>query len=171
LKEEDPDYPAVEFAAYLLGGGLKGRLPMRIREKEGLSYTVQSVLQAPTKDTGSILLVVALCAPQNALKVEAAFKDEMDKILKEGFSADEIEKNKASWAQEQQIFRTQDGSLAQHLAQNERFGRTMAYDAKEEAAVLALTPQQLNDALRRYVKTADFSIVKAGDFKTAGSSK
>ncbi|MEO8026263.1 MAG: insulinase family protein, partial [Bryobacteraceae bacterium] len=168
LREEDPDYPAIDFAVYVMGGGLKGRMPMRIREKEGLSYGVQTVLVAPDKDTGSTLIMVAICAPENALKVEAAFKDELDKILKDGYSADEVEKFKASWKQEQQIFRTQDGALARHLATNEANGRTMAYDKKQEDAVLALSTQQLNDILRKWVKTADFSIVKAGDFKKKG---
>ncbi len=171
LREEDADYPAMDFAAYLLGGGLKGRLPSRIREKEGLSYTVQSFLNAPDKDTGSMLMAIAICAPTNILKVEAAFRDEMDKILKEGFSVDEVDKFKASWKQEQQISRTQDGAMARHLAQNEALGRTMAYDAKQEAAVMALTAQQVNDTLRKYVKTADFSIAKSGDFKKAGISQ
>jgi len=168
LKEEDPDYPAMDFVAYLLGGGLKGRLPNRIREKEGLSYAVQSMLNAPDKDTGSTLLALAICAPANVLKVEAAFKDEMDKILKDGFTADEVDKFKASWQQEQQIFRTQDAQLARHIAQNEALGRTMAYDAKQEAVVMALTAAQVNETIRKYVKTADFSIAKAGDFKKAG---
>ncbi len=168
LREEDADYPALDFAVYILGGGLKGRLPSRIREKEGLSYTVQSLLSAPDKDTGSTLIAIAICAPQNTLKVQAAFKDEIDKILKEGFSDDEVAKFKASWVQEQQVFRTQDASLARRLASNEGLGRTMAYDAKQEAAVLALTPQRVNDTLRKYVKTVDFSIAKALDFKKAG---
>jgi predicted Zn-dependent peptidase len=45
----------------------------------------------------------------------------------------------------------------------------MDWDAKLEAAVAALTPQQVNDAFRRYIQTNDITIVKGGDFKKVGA--
>jgi predicted Zn-dependent peptidase len=39
---------------------------------------------------------------------------------------------------------------------------------KQEAAVAAVTPQQVNDAFRRRIDTSAISIVKGGDFKKAG---
>jgi zinc protease len=51
LNDEDPDYPALVMANYMFGGsGLGTRLSRRIRDKEGLSYGVQSQFAAPTKD-------------------------------------------------------------------------------------------------------------------------
>jgi zinc protease len=51
----------------------------------------------------------------------------------------------------------------------ERWGRTLEWDAKAEAAVAALTPAQVNEAFKRHVDPAAVSIVKAGDFKKAGA--
>jgi zinc protease len=42
------------------------------------------------------------------------------------------------------------------------------WDAKLEAAVAALTPEQVNEAFKRHVNPAAVSIVKGGDFKKAG---
>ena len=44
----------------------------------------------------------------------------------------------------------------------------MAYDVKLEAAVAALTPQQVSAAFKRHIDPATVSIVKGGDFKKAG---
>src|SRR5262249_32012469 len=45
LNDEDPDYPALVMANYMFGSsGLGTRLSRRIRDKEGLSYVVQSQL-------------------------------------------------------------------------------------------------------------------------------
>ena len=50
----------------------------------------------------------------------------------------------------------------------ERWNRTMDWDAKLEAAVAALTPEQVNGAFKRRMDAAAISIVKGGDFKKAG---
>jgi zinc protease len=67
------------------------------------------------------------------------------------------------------VARTEDSSIANILLNRERWGRTMQWDAKLEAAVAALTPQQVNDAFKRHVDPAAISIVKGGDFKKAGA--
>jgi len=47
-------------------------------------------------------------------------------------------------------------------------GRTMDWDARQEAAVTALTTEQVNAAFKRHLAPAAISIVKGGDFKKAG---
>jgi zinc protease len=51
----------------------------------------------------------------------------------------------------------------------ERWGRTMEWDAKLEAEIAALTPDQVNAAFRRHVDQKAISVVKGGDFKKAGA--
>jgi predicted Zn-dependent peptidase len=43
------------------------------------------------------------------------------------------------------------------------------WDAKLEAAVAALTAQQVSDAFKRHVDPATISIVQGGDFKKSGT--
>jgi predicted Zn-dependent peptidase len=45
----------------------------------------------------------------------------------------------------------------------------MQWDAKLEAAVAALTPQQVNDAFKHHVDSTAITIVKGGDFKKSGA--
>ena len=61
--------------------------------------------------------------------------------------------------------RSQDQSLAQKLANNEYFGRTMAWDAGFETKVEAATPEQILEAVRQRLDPKAMTIVKAGDFK------
>ena len=69
-----PDYPALMFANQMFGGDLKSRLWLRIREKEGYSYGVQSAFVASARSQFAQFMVQATCVPQNILKVEAAFQ-------------------------------------------------------------------------------------------------
>jgi zinc protease len=168
MTDEDPDYPAMVLANYMFGGsGLGTRLSRRIRDKEGLSYGVESDFGAPAKDDGATFLTFAISAPQNTPKVEAAFRDELAKTLKEGFSADEVAAAKKAWMQERTIGRSQDGALAGLLAGRSRFERTLKFDEAFEAKVSALTLEQVNAAFRKHIDPSTFVVVKAGDFKKA----
>jgi zinc protease len=169
MTDEDPDYPAMVMANYMFGSsGLGTRLSRRIRDREGLSYGVQSQFVAPTKDDGATFLVFAISAPQNAPKVEAAFRDELAKTLKEGFGAEEVAAAKKAWLQEQTINRSQDGALVGLLSTRQRFDRTLRFDESLEAKVNALTADQISEAFRKHVDPAGLIYVKAGDFKKAG---
>jgi len=110
----------------------------------------------------------AISNPQNAPKVEASFKDEVARTVKDGFTAQEVEEARKSLLEERMVGRSQDQSLAGMLAQRERWGRTMKWDEAFEARIAALTPDQVSAAFRRYIDPAALSIVKAGDFKKAG---
>ncbi len=166
MTDEDPDYPAMVMANYMFGGsGLGTRLSRRIRDKEGLSYGVQSQFGAPAKDDGGNFLAVAISNPTNSPKVEASFRDELAKALKEGFTADEIAAAKKAWIQERTMGRTEDGGLVGLLSARQRFDRTLKFDESLEAKVAALTPDQINAAFRKHIDPAGMIYIKAGDFK------
>jgi zinc protease len=167
ISDEHPDYPAMILADYMLGGSTGARLFKRIRDKEGLSYGVQSHFTAPTKDDGGQFMTMALVAPQNTPKAEASMKDELARTVKDGFTAEEVSAAKVAWKQERMVGRSQDGALAGVLMARSRWDRTLRFDEDLEAKVDALTPAQINEAFRRNVDLASLSWVKAGDFKKA----
>ena len=86
-----------------------------------------------------------------------------------GSLADEVEKAKKTWLDERSIQRSEEGTIAGLLSSRERWGRTLLWDAKLEATVAALTPQQVNAAFKRHVDPTAITIVKAGDFKKSGT--
>ena len=168
MNQDDPDYPAITFANQMFGGDLKSRLWRRIREKEGFSYGVGSAFVVSARSPFAQFMVQATCLPANILKVEAAFKDELAKLLKDGFSEDEVTAAKKTYLEERALARSQDAALARTLAQNAQFGWTMAREAEHEQKVAALTVVQLNAAVKKYLDPAAISYFKAGDFKKAG---
>ena len=169
MNDDDADYAALTIAGEVFGGTTNSWLFERIRVKDGLSYGANAYFSIPTKDDGAQLSGSAIAAPQNMPKVEADFNDELARALKDGFKADEVEKAKKTWLDEQAQARTEDSSIAYTLMERERWGRTLMWDTKLEAAVAALTAEQVNAAFKRHVDPAAVSIVKGGDFKKAGA--
>jgi zinc protease len=165
MQDDHPDYPAMMFANYLIGQGINSRLFARVRGKEGLSYGIGSALSVAANHDGALFQTTAISAPENAAKVEAAFRDEIGIILKNGFSAAEIAAGKASWVQSQQVTRSQDPSLASRLATHARFSRTMAWDAEVQKRVEALTSDAVVAALRRHLDLSTMSFLKGGEFR------
>jgi zinc protease len=110
----------------------------------------------------------AIYAPQNVAKLEAAFKEEIARVLKDGFTAEEVAAAKTGYLQARQLSRSQDAELAGKLSAYRFLGRTLAWDADFEKKITAVTPDQMAQALRRYIDPAKFTIVKAGDFAKPG---
>ena len=167
IGDDDPDYPALTMGGMVLGGSANSRLFERIRVKDGLSYGANAQFHVPTKDEGAAFYMRAIAAPQNVPKVEAAFNEEVARILKDGVTAEELEKAKKTWLDERMLQRADESQLANVLESVERWDRTMQWDEQLEAKVAALTPEQVNAALKRYLDPSVLSIVKGGDFKKA----
>ncbi|HWA56068.1 MAG TPA: pitrilysin family protein [Gemmatimonadales bacterium] len=166
IRDDSPDYPALLLGNYMLGGGfLNSRLATRIRQKEGISYGVGSGLFASPLDSAGGFQTFAIYAPENAGRLEQAFREEIDRMLKEGFTAEEVKQAKTGWLQSRQVGRSQDAQLAGTLGGYAFIGRTLAFDAALESRVAALTPEAINAAMRKYIDPAKITIVKAGDFE------
>ena len=67
--------------------------------------------------------------------------------------------------QERRLGRTEDGRIAGALSSQAYLGRTFATSGAVDAAIEKLTPQDVNAALRKYVKPAEFAFAFAGTFK------
>ena len=167
MVDTDPDYPAMVLANYMFGGSITSRVPDRIRNREGLSYGVNTGFTAPTEGNAAQFRVGAISNPKNTPKVEASFKDELARTLAGGFTADEVVAAKKAWADERRVGRSQDQALLRLIETREDYGRTLDWDQQMDAKIAALTVDQINAAFRKHVDLSALTIVKAGDFKTA----
>jgi zinc protease len=168
MRDDNPDYPALVLGNYILGGGfLNSRLAVRIRQKEGLSYGVGSSFSAGSLDNIGTFFANAIYAPENAEKLEAAFKEEIQKVITEGFTGEEVAAAKTGWLQGRTVTRAQDASLAGTLNNYLFVKRDLKWDEEYEKKIAALTPEQINTAMKKYLKPEMINIVKAGDFAKA----
>ncbi|XQW85585.1 M16 family metallopeptidase [Thalassotalea piscium] len=164
IGEFHKDAPALTMANYMLGGGfLNSRLATRLRQKDGLSYGAGSFLSLSSEDQHASLGAYAICAPQNLDKVEIGFKEEVARLIKDGFTEDEVKSAKSGLLQGRKVSRSQDRELAGKLNKNLRLNRTMQFDKKYEQEMKKLTVDDINKVVRRYLSVDNFTIIKAGD--------
>jgi len=165
LIDSNPDYPALLVGNYVLGDSPSSRLWERLRQKEGLSYGVGSVLRTSSFEPNSYYTVYAIFAPQNLAKVQQGFSEEMDRVLKTGFTADEISHAQSGLLEERRSRRADDGAVAASLAHQEYVGRKWKFDADVDEAIGGLSPDTVAATLRKYLKPGEITYSFAGDFK------
>ncbi|MEO8197574.1 MAG: insulinase family protein, partial [Thermoanaerobaculia bacterium] len=124
-----PDYPALELAAVLLGtgAGLTGRIPQRIREREGLAYTASAdTVSGAGIDEGRLVCYVGT-ATATLDQAEASVRDELARFLAEPVAAEDLE------------------SARSYLLGREPFRRETARQWADLMAVAALLDLPLDD--------------------------
>jgi zinc protease len=166
LKDDHPDFVALQLGNFILGhGSLSSRLGNRVREKEGLSYGIGSGLQVPAVDDRSLFYVYAICNPANMTKVKKAIREELDLLLKEGITADELDAAKQGFLEGEQVARTEDAQLAAIIEESLDANRTLKYQADLDARVTKTTTDEVVKACRKYLDPSKLVIVEAGDFR------
>jgi zinc protease len=166
LNENDADYAALLIGNYMLGGGfLNSRLAVRIRQKEGISYGVGSFIQADPFEKAGSFGTFAIYNPDNSDRLLESYRDELDKMLKDGFKEEELKDAVKGWLQSRNVSRSQDRELVSRLNNYLFLGRTMQWDADLEKKVGSLTTAQVNDAMKRWIKPDQLTIIQAGDFE------
>ncbi len=170
VSDEAVDFPALNAGAYILGGGvMQGRIPERLREKEGLSYAAQTVFQCSPHDKRAVFISLAIFAPKNLQKVQRYMREELAKAISGGVTEEELKRAKEALANDAATARSDDKKLADQLAQGLLAGRTLAYDRELERATAALTVAQVGAALKKYLDVDAMWDAVAVDEKAAGA--
>jgi len=169
LKDDAADFDALVIVQEILGGGTQSRLLERLRQKEGMSYGAGSQLRASSFEPNAQLTLYAIFAPENRSRVEAAMREELTRLVRDGVTQAELDDAKKAIQQERQTRRANDAALSSLLVSQSKAGRTLAFSAQSDARIAATTLAEANAVIRRLVQPDQLLHVYAGDF--AGAAK
>ena len=169
LRDDSPDYIALALGNRVLGGGSNNRLEERLRQKEGISYSAGSQLSASSFEPVADLILYAIHAPQNLARLQTALREETERLVRDGITAQELDDAKKAMLESSKISLAQDGALSGTLLGQLSTGRTMDYTAQRLAKIEATSLEEVNAAIRKYMDWSRLVHVHAGDF--AGASK
>jgi predicted Zn-dependent peptidase len=154
----DADYYAAMGAVNVLSGGMSARLFTEVREKRGLCYAVWASYQT-LKDRASVLCYAGT-TNERAQETLQVLLGELRR-LQEGIEAEEVERVqaglKSSLIMQEESTSARAGTLASDWYY---LGRVRSFD-EIQAAINALTPDQIVRHLRR-CPPRDFTIVTLG---------
>ena len=172
VNDVSPDYPKLEMANNMLGGGfITGRIQMRLREKEGMSYGASSVVRAYPGDESGYFMTMAIFNPKNLSRVKTGFREEIEKAVASGFTAEEFKRSKENMLQKRRVQFSNDATLASVLAGQLALNRTMAFEAAFDAQVENATLPEVNATLKKYIDYSKLLQISVGSFPKAEPAK
>jgi zinc protease len=168
LRDDDPDYAPLVIANYLIGGAsMKSRLADRVRQRDGLSYGIGTQLAVGAISNAAQFNIGAIAAPQNIAKVDRAIQEELQRVVQEGFSQEELARAQSGIRLQREQARAQDEAISSGWIGLLDLDRSFAWAAGLDQRIAAVTLTQLNDSLRRRIVPEQLSVVLARDARKA----
>ena len=173
LKSSDPEWVSMRVGSFIFGeSGMSSRIGERLRQKEGLSYGAGGGVNTEMMDRAGTFNISAIYNPMNADKLVAAAREELDRVLRDGFTDDEVAKAKSAWLQARFQSRAEDRTIVGMMLLRGQYGLTFdGWDGDIERRAQKLTTAEVNATFRKYVNAKKVAWVIAGDFAGAAKKK
>ena len=168
LRYADPDYQALRLATAILGDGFTGRLMANVRDKEGLTYDVRSLLQNDMFNDGDWRLSGSF-APDLLDQGIASTQRQLKLWYDKGVTPVEVSARKSNVIGAFKVALTTTEGMAGTLLAAVNRGYDVAWLDELPARVNALTTEQVNAAIKKHLKPETMVLVKAGTFGAAAA--
>src|SRR5215471_18888942 len=129
--------------------GLAGRFFDAIREKQGLAYTVR--MENTFFSKGGMIYTYVAFSPENEAKVKESLQAEIDRLRKDGVTADEVKKSIAYSIGEHEIGLQTHASLVLEYARAVYSGQGVQGVSDFSRFVRNVSPDQVNKAADTYL--------------------
>ena len=125
------------------------------------------MLQADRKVDNAVVSIRAIHAPANLARIEAATREELERALADGFTAEEIDAVRGAWLQRRGQVLVDEGNVAAQLAANLYWGDTMQRWQDIDARIRDTPLEAVNAVFRKVVRLDDGLTIAAGSFEPA----
>ena len=171
LRYSDPDQLPLRLGTRIFGsGGFTSRLMANVRDKEGLTYGIYSFMSGDTFVDGD-WRIQAEFSPALLDKGVASTRRQLDAWYADGITDGELVRAKSEFAGTYQVGLATSGGMAGTILLMLNRGMPLAFIDEYPARVNAITREQVNDAIRKYLDPAKMTLVKAGTVEKAATGK
>ncbi|WP_431822194.1 M16 family metallopeptidase [Burkholderia sp. F1] len=163
LRANDADYLPLSAAIDVLGSGFTGRLMATVRDKEGLTYGIGASLSGLSLMDGGFVINTNF-APPLLDKGVASTRRVLDAWWKQGITQAELDARKDGMIGRRQVAMETTGQMAHMLTQTVLQDQPLSDLDTYPERVRALTVEQVNAAIRKYLDPSKMMLVQAGTF-------
>jgi len=161
LRYQDPDSMPLRVGTAILGSGFTGRLMSTVRDKEGLTYGIGASISDDTF-VGGTFAVSATFAPVLLEKGVASTRRVLQDWYEHGVTAAELAERKTSMIGGYEVsLSNTDGMSGAILLTVER-GKDLRWLDDLPKAINAVTLEQVNAAIQKYLNPTDMVLAEAG---------
>jgi len=148
-----PDFAALEALAVILGSGagLTGRIPHRIREREGLAYSAHAQTAAGAGTDPGRLVASVGTSPDTVEQALAGVVEEIGRLVEGGIEDAELDEARAYLLGREPFRRETARQWAELLVDAEHYGLPLEDVHERRKTLLALDRQQVEAAARSHI--------------------
>lgn len=160
LPRKHPDYAALETIAVVLGSGagLTGRIPARIREREGLAYTTYAQTVAGSGlDPGRLVAYVGT-SPSTVEKAERGVIEEITRLVEEGIEEAELEEARAYLLGREPFRRETARQWSDLLTEAELYGIPLDDPDWRTEELSSFDLEAAREVARRHIRPAELKV-------------
>jgi zinc protease len=170
IRRDNPDYYKLLVMDYVLGTGpgFTDRLSARLRDREGLAYTVTAnITNSATEQPGLFTCYIGT-DPENFGRVKKEFLEELQRIRESLPKPEEVEDAKQYLLGSLPFHFTTNSAIAGQLLAIERYGLGFDYLDHYRKVVAAVTPEEVQAVARKYLDPEHMVLVAAGAVDASG---
>jgi zinc protease len=170
-RRDNPDYYKLLVMDYVLGTGpgFTDRLSSRLRDREGLAYTVSANITNSADTQPGVFTCYIGTDPDKFARVKREFLEELNRIRDKEPSAEEVSDARAYLLGNLLLRFTTDEGIASELLKVERYRLGFDYLEKYKAAVAAVTPADVQAVARKYLDPQRMVLIAAGPIDAQGN--
>jgi zinc protease len=160
IPRDHPDYAALEVAAVILGSGagLTGRIPARIREKEGLAYSTHAQTVAGSGlDPGRLVAYVGT-SPATVEQAERGLVEEITRFVEDGVLDSELEEARAYLLGREPFRHETARQWSDLMIEAEHYGLPLDDPKARVAELEAVDRAAVEAAARRHIRPGDLKV-------------
>jgi zinc protease len=164
IRRGNPDYYKLLVMDYVLGTGpgFTDWLSARMRDRQGLAYTVQANISSSASEEPGVFTCYVGTAPANFERVKGMFLEEIARIRQEKPSQQEVEDAKNYLVNSLPLQLTTSGNVATQLLYIERYGLGLSFLDDYRRAVQSVTPEDVREVAAKYLDPKRMVLVAAG---------
>src|SRR5436190_5459688 len=163
----DPDYPALEVAANILGEGFSSRLVSQIRTKLGYAYSVGAAWAAGYDHPGTFRIGGSTKSMTTVETVEA-IRAELDKLRTTEVTEKELDEAKQAVLNSFVFFFDSPAKTLNRVMRYEYFGYPKDFLFQYQKAITAVTRADVLRAAKEHIHPEELAIVTVGNPKEFG---
>ena len=170
IERRNPDYYALLLMDTILGSspGFTSRIPRILRDEQGLAYTTFSnITSSAGLDPGRFIAYIGT-APENLDRAVSGLRLEIERIVEEGVTAEELETAKLYLTGSFVFHFQRNSQIADFLLEAELYGLGFDYLQRYPELIRATSIEDVSRVTRKYIDPQNLTTVVVGPIDEQG---